>query len=98
MLATFGWLIWQLYAPKFFGVDTRFQEVVQSLNERIDNVGERIDDVEARQQKIVAVTEVIAVTSPRVDGEEAKKILEDEHDIDRDPLYKMNDKSPSGDD
>jgi len=80
-----GYILWQIYASKL-GYNTRFQEIVNSVNERIEKVGERIDDVEERQEQLVAVTQIIAVETETVDGDGVKHIFGNKN-IDDDRVY-----------
>lgn len=82
----FAWCIWQIYAPKFFNIETRFEEIVNGLNDRIDAVGERIDDLEENHEKLVAVTEVIAIKTDEIDGKSVTKIFSEESPIDADRI------------
>lgn len=85
-IAVFAWIVWEVYAPKFFHVETRFHEIVTSLNTRIDAVGERIDDLEEQQSKIVAITEVIAIETDTIDGDNVQEVLRDEEVIAREDI------------
>jgi gas vesicle protein len=75
--AVICFVIYQLYAPKL-GINTRIKEITDDFNQRIENVGERIENVEARQEKHVAVTEVIAVEEDTIDGAAVKSLFNDD--------------------
>jgi len=92
-----GWVLWQIYAPKYFGVETRFEEVVNGLNDRIDAVGSRLDDIESRQSERISnveerqrdhidVTEIIATETDNIDGHSVAVILGDDSPVDPDDV------------
>jgi len=81
-----GWVVWQIYAPKLFNVETRFEEIVKGLNERIDCVGDRLDDIEERQNKHATITGTIALEADDVDGKKVQDILSRKEHLDPDDI------------
>jgi len=96
-IVAIGWAMWQIYAPKWFGVDTRFQEIVKGFNERFDRVGNRLDNIESRQDDHVRVTEIIAVETENVNGGNVIDILNDEESISHNDLTHDSHPYPSAD-
>jgi len=80
------WVVWQVYAPKHFGVETRFEEIVNSLNDRIDQVGNRLDDIEEKQKNHISITKIMAVETDDVNGQKVSEVLSDEDQIDPDDI------------